>query len=77
MHRIICCHHMYTVMKSEQAALGIPTKGANTYEQKEVAQYPLFDDALAACEKANRESQSRHYLMNESGQEYYALVWID
>jgi hypothetical protein len=68
---------MYTVMKSEQTALGITTKGASTYAQKKVAQYPLFDEALAACEKANRESQSRHYLMNESGQEYYALVWID
>lgn len=68
---------MYTVMKSEQTALGIATKGVSTYEQREVARYPLFVDALAACEKANRESQSRHYLMNESGKEYYALVWID
>lgn len=68
---------MYTVMKSEQTALGVSAKGSRTYEQKEIAQYPLFDDALTACEKANCKSQTRHYLMNESGKEYYALTWID
>jgi hypothetical protein len=39
--------------------------------------YVAFDEAVAACEKHNREGSSRHYVTNEFGKEYCAGVWID
>ncbi len=68
---------MYTVMKSEQTKLGISATGSPAFEQKEVTQYAVFDEAVAACDEANRERKARHYVMNDSGKEYYADTWID
>jgi hypothetical protein len=68
---------MYTLMKSEQAKPGSNATGSREYEQKKVAQYADFDAAVAACDQANREHPDRHYLMNDSGKEFYADNWID
>ena len=51
--------------------------GSRTFEQKEVSQYVIFDEAVAACDKANRVLKARHYVMNDSGKEYYGDTWID
>lgn len=68
---------MYTLMKSEQTKLGSRATGPRAYEQVEVAWYGNFLDAIAACDQANRERTDRHYVMNDSGKEFYADTWID
>jgi len=68
---------MYTLMKSEQIKFGNSATGPRAYEQKEVGQYVEFETILAACSKANRQLKARHYVMNDSGKEYYADSWID
>ena len=68
---------MYTLMKSEQTRLGDGAAGSRGYKQKEVARYADFDSAVAACDKANRGVKARHYLLNDSGRELYADIWID
>ncbi len=68
---------MYTLMKSEQSYRGEASTRSRADEQKTVARYPLLDDALAACDKANWELGAPHYLINDAGKEYYAGTWID
>jgi hypothetical protein len=68
---------MYTLMKSQPNTLEDAVTRSPAHMQKEVARYVAFDEAVAACEKRNREGSSRHYVMNKSGKEYYAGVWID
>jgi len=68
---------MYTLMKSERTKLRHGTAGSRAYEQKEVAQYADFSDALTACDKANQQRNARHYVMNGFGKEYYVDTWID
>ena len=68
---------MYTLMKSEQSGLGSRATEPGAFEQKEVTRFAAFDEAVAACDTANREFKARHYLMNDSGKEYYAGAWID
>jgi hypothetical protein len=68
---------MYTLMKSEQTKLDSRAARSRTYEQRKVGQYARFLDAVAACEQANREQTDRHYVMNDSGQEFYGDTWID
>ena len=47
------------------------------YHQIQVAQFQLFNTAMTACEAANNEDECRHYILNESGEEYYMGSWID
>jgi hypothetical protein len=68
---------MYTLMKSKPTTLEHGATGSPAHTQKEVAKYAVLDDAVAACEKCNREVSSRHYVVSESGKEYYAGVWLD
>jgi hypothetical protein len=68
---------MYTLMKSEQTMLESRAAGSRAYEQKKVGQYARFLDAVVACDQANREQTDRHYVMNDSGQEFYGDTWID
>jgi hypothetical protein len=68
---------MYTLMKSEHSKIWGSEVGPRAYEQKEVAQYTALREAVAACDQANRERKARHYLMNDSGKEYYLNSWID
>jgi hypothetical protein len=69
--------HMYTLMKSEKMEYQSGATGSRAYEQVEVGQYVHFLDAVAACDKANREHADWHYLMNDSGKELYNGSWID
>ena len=64
-------------MKSEQIKFENGTTGSRAYEQKEVGQYVELETVLAACSKANQKLKARHYVMNDSGKEYYADSWID
>ena len=50
---------------------------SRSYEQREVAENALLDDAVAACDKANHDFRTRHYVLNDSGKEFYARSWID
>ena len=68
---------MYTLMKSQPNTLDDAARRCSAHMQKEVAWFVAFDEAVAACEMRNREGSSRHYVMNESGKEYYEGVWID
>jgi hypothetical protein len=69
--------HMYTLMKCKRSKAGRPAPGATSaYVQVEVAQYADFDDAITARDTANVSLASRHYVMNESGREYYDGTWI-
>jgi len=68
---------MYTLMKSEQRKLKGGARELQRYEQKKVAQYADFDDAVTACDEANRERADWHYVMNELGKEFYDGSWID
>jgi len=68
---------MYTLMKSEQTKLESSATGSRAYEQKKVGQYADFDVALEACDQANRAHTDRHYVMNDSGKEFYNGSWID
>jgi hypothetical protein len=64
-------------MKSQQAKPEAGNKGSRPYAQMAVGQYPVLGDALAACDEANRKLHSRHYVMNDTGKEYYSDCWID
>ena len=71
---------MYTLMKSEKIKLGNSTTGPLIYahyEHKEVGQYIDLAEIIAACGKANQKPEAWHYVMNDSGKEYYANNWID
>ena len=66
-----------TLMKSEQPKLGRRATGSRAYDQVEVAWYVHFLDAVAACDQANREHTDRHYVMKDSGKEFYAGTRVD
>ena len=68
---------MYTLMKSEKTKPGNGVIGLQAYQQKKVATYAVLGEALTACDSANRQSKTRHYVMNNSGKEYYEDTWID
>jgi hypothetical protein len=68
---------MYTLMKCKRSKAGRPAPGASSaYVQVEVAQYADFDDAITARDTANISLAARHYVMNDSGREYYDGTWI-
>ncbi len=69
---------MYRLMKSKQVTLDHPISGLmSSYRQIQVAQFQKFGAALRACEVANNKGTSRHYVLNEMGEEYYDGAWID
>ncbi|MEE4378872.1 MAG: hypothetical protein V2J55_15375 [Candidatus Competibacteraceae bacterium] len=68
---------MYRLMKSDKFTLDHLTSGRTSfYRQTQVKCFQQFRSALGACEVANNNSKSCHYLLNESGQEYYRGTWI-
>jgi hypothetical protein len=67
----------YKLMKSERTSRVQAEAMFRPYEQTEVGRYVVFDEAVSACAKANRKLDVRHYVMNDSGKEYYAGGWID
>ncbi len=70
---------MYRLMKSERYVLDHPVSGPmSSYRQTAMAQYQQFDAALKACKTANHKvDHNRHYVLNDSGHEYYGDTWID
>ena len=69
---------MYRLMKSEKTPLDPVVSGSvSAYRQIQVDQFRQFVGALTACEAANDKDGFRHYVLNESGQEYYEGTWID
>ena len=69
---------MYRLMKSEKTALDpMVLRSMSSYRQIEVGQFRQCAVALTACEAANDKDGFRHYVLNESGQEYYDGTWID
>jgi hypothetical protein len=69
---------MYRLMKSQKYTLDHLVSGRmSSYRQFEVTHFQQVLEALGACEAANNEGRFRHYVLNESGQEYYDGTWID
>lgn len=68
---------MYTLVKSERTKVGRFVPGSScAYDQIKVAEYANLDEAVTARDEANLALKSRHYLMNDSGREYYNGIWI-
>jgi hypothetical protein len=69
---------MYRLMKSEKFTLDHLDSGSRSlYRQIQVSQFQRFSAALTACGAANDNIGSRHYVLNESGKEYFKCTWID
>ncbi|MBK1721825.1 hypothetical protein [Thiocystis violacea] len=68
---------MYTLMRSEPLAGQDAATRSRAFEQQEVADFSDLEEAMAACDAANRERQARHYVMDPSGRELYQGAWID
>lgn len=70
---------MYRLMKSEKFTLDHLISGPlASYRQSEVTYYRQVNDALKACEMANNKTGStRHYVLDDMGQEYFDGIWID
>jgi hypothetical protein len=47
------------------------------YRHIQVDQFQQLNLALNACEVANDAAGLHHYILNDSGEEYYKGVWID
>ena len=63
-------------MKSEQSMLVTGANESGAFEQTKVTPYAVFEEAVVACNEANRESESRHDVRNDAGKECYAYTWI-
>lgn len=68
---------MYRLMRSEPTDHWNKASDLRAYDQEEVARYSDFEKAVAACDEANRQGGARHYVIDDSGMEYYAGSWID
>ncbi len=69
---------MYRLIKSQK----VPKYTAisdehNLFRQIQVYQFQHFSAALTACHICNDKADSRHYILNEAGKEYYKGAWID
>lgn len=69
---------MYRLMMSEKLNRNAMTRGTkSSYRQTEVVRISALSSALNACELANLNSNSRFYVLDELGREYYGDIWID
>ena len=69
---------MYRLMKSEKFTLDHVVSGSMSSSRHiQVDQFQEFSTALTACEVANDKAGFRHYVLNESGEEYYEGTWIN
>ena len=67
---------MYRLIKSER--LSIETSDVlSSYRQVQVYQLQQLEAALRAFDICNDKSGSRHYILNEAGNEYYEGLWIE
>ncbi|MET0122404.1 MAG: hypothetical protein ABW124_15305 [Candidatus Thiodiazotropha sp. 6PLUC9] len=70
--------YFYRLMKCEMIANDLQVSGFGAvYRQILMSQFHPFSDALAACGAASDTVGSRHYVLNQSGKEYYGSTWID
>jgi len=68
---------MYRLMKSVKFTLDHLVEGPlSSYRQSLVGQFRQPRAALVACKLANGTGANRHYVLNESGQEYFDGAWI-
>lgn len=69
---------MYRLMKSEKFTLGHMASGSlPSYRQIQIKRFDKLNNALFACKIANGKGQSRYYVLNELGREFYGNSWID
>lgn len=69
---------MYRLMKSEKFTLDhMASRSMGAYRQTLINQFQQFSDAETACDVANIKAGAHHYILNKSGQEYYAGLWIE
>jgi len=69
---------MYQLIKSEIIPFHhAASKTVPLYRQVQLHQFKKMEAALTACEFYNDKSGSRHYVINESGKEYYEGIWVD
>jgi hypothetical protein len=69
---------MYRLMKSEKLSLNHGVYGdMAAYRHIQVDQFQQLNLALSACEVANETAGIHHYVLNESGEEFYEGSWID
>ena len=69
---------MFRLFKSEKFLLHTAlSKTLSSYRQVQVYQFQNLEAALAACDSCNAKADSRHYILNESREEYYEGAWID
>ncbi len=70
-------NYMYTLMKSERTKHRRAAPGSScAYDQIEVARFADLGEAIKARDAANLALKPRHYVINESGREYYNGTWI-
>jgi len=69
---------MYQLIKSEIIPFHhAVSKAVPIYRQVQLHQFQQLEAALTACEIYNDKSGPRHYVINESGKEYYEGIWVD
>ncbi|MCK5190493.1 MAG: hypothetical protein KAR12_10625 [Methylococcales bacterium] len=69
---------MYTLIKSEIIPLHhAVSENVLSYRQVQLHQFMQLEAALTACQMFNDKQGSRHYVINESGKEYYDGIWIE
>lgn len=69
---------MYTLIKSEMIPFHhAVSETVPSYRQVQLHQFVQLEVALTACQMFNDKSESRHYVINGSGKEYYEGEWID
>ena len=69
---------MYRLMKSAKLTLDHMVEGLlSSYRQSLVAQFRQPRTTLVACKLANGTGTNRHYVLNDSVQEYFDGVWVD
>jgi len=70
---------MYRLMKSERYESGHLVSGSiPNYRQIDVAKYQHLCKAMGACEAASETvNNSRHYVLNDAGKEFFGGTWID
>lgn len=69
---------MYRLIKSEIIPFHhAAPKAELPYRQVQLHYFQKLEAALTACEIYNGKSDSRHYVINESGKAYFEGDWVD
>ena len=69
---------MYRIVKFEMIPFHrAASKTVPSYRQVQPHQFQKLKVVLTACGIYNDKPGSRHYVINESGKEYYEGIWIN